>query len=367
MAVLYDRSVTWGGLVVGTGNKTESLIGYTTLFGDSACGIQPDRRPVQEPDPPAGGRARRARRDRPQGTDRRPVARPDRRDRGRFQLPGARSAAVLADRQAALDRGDGRARLRTRPSSNGSTGWSREPSSSARSRRSPSSGRGRPGSTTSTRGGGRGRRAGDGRGVRRARSGHGDRGVGDGRRAVRGRHPDREPGRRHSPGARGPAGRAAHRRRGHAPHAAPARPPRGRDADDELSRPERRLADDRAARAPPRRRRPRARDRRRDAGRQRPGRRPRGGVGRRGRPGRCRSPGHRRSWPRSWRPAWPDRAGRSRGSCHAAGASGRSGSAGSPPTSAARSCSRRRAGSPRRCAILRRRAAASGPRPSVAS
>ena len=35
MAVLYDRSVTWGGLVVGTGNKTESLIGYTTLFGDS--------------------------------------------------------------------------------------------------------------------------------------------------------------------------------------------------------------------------------------------------------------------------------------------------------------------------------------------
>ena len=27
MAVLYDRSVTWGGLVVGTGNKTESLIG----------------------------------------------------------------------------------------------------------------------------------------------------------------------------------------------------------------------------------------------------------------------------------------------------------------------------------------------------
>ena len=41
MAVLYDRSVTWGGLVVGTGNKTESLIGYTTLFGDSACAFNP--------------------------------------------------------------------------------------------------------------------------------------------------------------------------------------------------------------------------------------------------------------------------------------------------------------------------------------
>ena len=41
MAVLYDRSATWGGLVVGTGNKTESLIGYTTLFGDSACAFNP--------------------------------------------------------------------------------------------------------------------------------------------------------------------------------------------------------------------------------------------------------------------------------------------------------------------------------------
>ena len=41
MAVLYDRSVTWRGLVVGTGNKTESLIGYTTIFGDNACAFNP--------------------------------------------------------------------------------------------------------------------------------------------------------------------------------------------------------------------------------------------------------------------------------------------------------------------------------------
>jgi NAD+ synthase len=41
MAILYDRSVTWGGLVVGTGNKTESLIGYTTIFGDNACAFNP--------------------------------------------------------------------------------------------------------------------------------------------------------------------------------------------------------------------------------------------------------------------------------------------------------------------------------------
>jgi NAD+ synthase len=41
MSVLYDRSVTWGGLVVGTSNKTESLIGYTTVFGDAACAFNP--------------------------------------------------------------------------------------------------------------------------------------------------------------------------------------------------------------------------------------------------------------------------------------------------------------------------------------
>ncbi len=41
MAVLYDRSVTFGGLVVGTSNKTESLIGYTTIFGDAACAFNP--------------------------------------------------------------------------------------------------------------------------------------------------------------------------------------------------------------------------------------------------------------------------------------------------------------------------------------
>ncbi|MGC8633459.1 MAG: NAD+ synthase [Candidatus Limnocylindrales bacterium] len=41
MAVLYDLSASWGGLVVGTGNKTEVLIGYTTHFGDDACAFDP--------------------------------------------------------------------------------------------------------------------------------------------------------------------------------------------------------------------------------------------------------------------------------------------------------------------------------------
>jgi len=41
MAVIYDHSVTWGGLVMGTSNKTETLLGYTTLFGDNAAALQP--------------------------------------------------------------------------------------------------------------------------------------------------------------------------------------------------------------------------------------------------------------------------------------------------------------------------------------
>ena len=41
MIILYDQSEAFGGLVVGTGNKTELLLGYSTLFGDSACAINP--------------------------------------------------------------------------------------------------------------------------------------------------------------------------------------------------------------------------------------------------------------------------------------------------------------------------------------
>jgi NAD+ synthase len=41
MAVLYDQSVGWHGLVVGTSNKTEALLGYTTIFGDNASALNP--------------------------------------------------------------------------------------------------------------------------------------------------------------------------------------------------------------------------------------------------------------------------------------------------------------------------------------
>jgi len=41
MMVLYDQSTAWQALVLGTGNKTEALLGYTTLWGDMACAFTP--------------------------------------------------------------------------------------------------------------------------------------------------------------------------------------------------------------------------------------------------------------------------------------------------------------------------------------
>ena len=41
MIIAYDQSEEFHGLVVGTGNKTEILLGYSTLFGDSACALNP--------------------------------------------------------------------------------------------------------------------------------------------------------------------------------------------------------------------------------------------------------------------------------------------------------------------------------------
>ncbi len=41
MTVLYDQSEEFGGLVLGTSNKTEILLGYFTLYGDSAAALRP--------------------------------------------------------------------------------------------------------------------------------------------------------------------------------------------------------------------------------------------------------------------------------------------------------------------------------------
>jgi len=41
MIVLYDQSAAFSGLVVGTSNKTEILLGYSTQFGDAASAFNP--------------------------------------------------------------------------------------------------------------------------------------------------------------------------------------------------------------------------------------------------------------------------------------------------------------------------------------
>ena len=41
MIALYDQSAQFGGLVMGTSNRTETLLGYFTLYGDGAAAIKP--------------------------------------------------------------------------------------------------------------------------------------------------------------------------------------------------------------------------------------------------------------------------------------------------------------------------------------
>ncbi len=41
MIILYDQSAAFEALVIGTGNKTEALLGYTTHYGDNAAAMHP--------------------------------------------------------------------------------------------------------------------------------------------------------------------------------------------------------------------------------------------------------------------------------------------------------------------------------------
>uniref|UniRef100_A0A6M3KXE0 Putative NAD+ synthase n=1 Tax=viral metagenome TaxID=1070528 RepID=A0A6M3KXE0_9ZZZZ len=41
MIILYDMAAKYNALVVGTGNRTELLLGYFTLHGDGACALEP--------------------------------------------------------------------------------------------------------------------------------------------------------------------------------------------------------------------------------------------------------------------------------------------------------------------------------------
>jgi len=41
MSILYDFSAREKALILGTSNKTELLLGYSTIHGDMACGLNP--------------------------------------------------------------------------------------------------------------------------------------------------------------------------------------------------------------------------------------------------------------------------------------------------------------------------------------
>ncbi len=41
MTLLFDRSAAWRGLVIGTSNKSDLLLGYGTIFGDLASAVNP--------------------------------------------------------------------------------------------------------------------------------------------------------------------------------------------------------------------------------------------------------------------------------------------------------------------------------------
>jgi NAD+ synthase len=41
MSVLYDLSSKYNAIVIGTGNRSEILLGYGTIYGDTACAINP--------------------------------------------------------------------------------------------------------------------------------------------------------------------------------------------------------------------------------------------------------------------------------------------------------------------------------------
>jgi len=41
MSILYDQAKAKGALVLGTGNRSERLLGYTTVWGDMACDLAP--------------------------------------------------------------------------------------------------------------------------------------------------------------------------------------------------------------------------------------------------------------------------------------------------------------------------------------
>ena len=96
MIALYDQSMAWGGLVMGTSNKTEFLLGYSTIYGDSGVALHPDRRLVQISDPPDGALSGLAALGNRQAALRGSLGWANRRGRTRLHLRSSRSGVIPA-------------------------------------------------------------------------------------------------------------------------------------------------------------------------------------------------------------------------------------------------------------------------------
>jgi NAD+ synthase len=265
MSVLYDRSAEFGGLVVGTGNKTESLIGYTTMYGDNACAFNPigDLYKSQVRQLAADIGVPRAIISKAPSADLWPNQTDE--GEGSFSYP-------LLDRILYW-------RIDRRRSTDELIGMGFDAALVARVERLVATSEFKRQTPPIAKLGPRTA------GVdylyprRRPGSARTESGGGVGRHPLRGGDADRQPRRHHAPGARGTPGRAADRRRGHADGVPAPRPVRDRDAHDLVPRAERGGTARGVVGPPAGWRGPRRHHGRGYAGGERPGRGPRGCLG----------------------------------------------------------------------------------------
>ena len=104
MLVIYDQSVTWNALVIGTRQQDRSAPWLHHAVWRQRVRLRPDRRPVQEPGAPALRGHRRSRLHTAQAAHGRPLGRPDRRKRAGPAIRRHRPPALLVGRPPADER-----------------------------------------------------------------------------------------------------------------------------------------------------------------------------------------------------------------------------------------------------------------------
>ena len=96
MSILFDQAKKLGALVLGTSNKTEILLGYSTVFGDNASSLNPLGDLYKQQVWQLARHLGAARAGDRQGAVGRPLAGPDRRGRPRLRLRDGRRGALPA-------------------------------------------------------------------------------------------------------------------------------------------------------------------------------------------------------------------------------------------------------------------------------